>query len=213
MSEPWRSMGVSTISSKKERRFCYTWASLTATRSCPLCHCCVIFTWVLTGDPLCPLHLLLVAVVLTWCCGLKSGSHLSSLSLWGQGTEMNNASSSVCFPLTESNNDLCYWCPSLCSVDGVAGPPRGVPSPPAAFPFSFATVLTPLFCQEFSEIKVLLRLKGQGLLLRLLLLLVSPPRCENSAPWLLPGVRTWVPLVEEGAGGGGNHLQVIEIKR
>lgn len=55
-----------------------------ATRSCPLCHCRVIFTWVLPGDPLWPLHLpssclsflisiteLLVAVVLTWCCGLK----------------------------------------------------------------------------------------------------------------------------------------------
>lgn len=374
---PWMSMGVSTISSKKERPFCYTWASLIATRSCPLCHCCVVFTWALTGDPLWPLHLpssclsffisiteLLVAIELTWCCGLKewcSGlvvtilearalewprrpalgmpvrdyqdqvkrdrlgdsldcgqpswtrrkgenkpapvftspcfltmdatwpAHLSSVSfhlpgclaivpekltntcpgicmlwcqltvwffwvfftesirltllsykkfcwlsralcstlwfcpypplgiwLWGWGAEMSNLSSSICFPLTEGNNGLCSWCPSLCSVDGVTNAPRGGwgAFSTSCFSFFFCHSAHPhFFCQESSENKVLLRLKGQGLVLHLLLLLVSPPRCENSAPWLLPGVRTGVTLVAEGAGGGGNHLQVIKIQR
>lgn len=103
---------------------------------------------------------------------------------------------------------FCRWC-ARCSSGRV-----GCLLHQLLFLFLWPQCSPPLFfCQESSENKVLLRLKGQGLVLHLLLLLVSPPRCENSAPWLLPGVRTGVTLVAEGAGGGGNHLQVIKIQR
>lgn len=65
------------------------------------------------------------------------------------------------------------------------------------FLLSLVTVFASLLCQESSEIKVFLRLNGQGLILCILLLLVTPPRCTLAAP----RVRAGVMMVVEGRVG------------
>lgn len=80
---------------------------------------------------------------------------------------------------------FCRWC-DRCSSGRVGCLPHQL-----LFLFLLPQCSPPLFCQESLEIKVLLRLKGQGLLLHLLLLLVSPPRCENSASLAAPWGEDW----------------------